>query len=216
MCQTVGDGGSVGGTVGGTGLRSSLLADFVGRLVHEGFQGVVKSDHKVGMVDGRLRSGEDGRERLVSVSQNVVVLVSLPDVEDFSDVQVVRVFVLLAKVFHERTLEADFIVAIFARLLSSEPVLSIGDHSIVRGELDVTHDHVSDPQGRLIEHGVGVVLILGADVEKLVAAPAEEQASLVEVGREQSVPAFESELISEVRVCMKISGTEKNGVNFST
>ena len=52
--------------------------------------------------------------------------------------------------------------------------------------MDVTHDHVSDPQGRLIEHGVGVVLILGADVEKLVATPAEEQASLVEVGREQS------------------------------
>lgn len=142
------------------------------------------------------------------------MFVAFPNVENFGDVQIVRIFVLFAKIFHERALESDFIEAVLVGFLPGLPFLSIFDHCFMRRQLNVSHDDVSGPQGRLIEHGVSVVLILGSYVEQLVVAAVQEETAFVQVGREQSVSAFESKLIGEERISMKISGAEKNGVNL--
>jgi len=145
------------------------------------------------------------------------MFVPFPDVEDFGDIQrFPRIFVLFAKILHERALESDFIKAVLVGFLSGLPFLSIFDHCFMRRQLDVSHDDVPGPQGRLIEHGVCVVLILGSYVEQLVVAAVQEETAFVQVGREQSVSAFESKLIGEERISMKISGAEKDGIDLGS
>jgi len=210
-------GDSVGGgdSVIGGGLRVAFGADFVWRLVHEGLERVVEGDHEVGMMNRRLSSREDGSERLISVCENVSVFVAFPNVEDFGDIQIVRIFVLFAKILHERALESDFIEAVLVGFLSGLPILGIFDHFFMRWKLNVSHNHVTGPHGGLIEHGVCVILILGSYVEQLVVAAVQEKTAFVQVGREQSIPAFESEFIGKERIGMKISSAEKDGINMS-
>merc|ERR1719474_638238 len=118
---------SSAGPVGG----DLSFPDLVGGLVHESLQRIVEGDHEVGMMDRRLSSREDGGERLVSVSQNIRVLVAFPNVEDFGDIEIVGIFVFLAKILHEGTLESDFVVTVLVGLLFLEPLLGIGDHHFV-------------------------------------------------------------------------------------
>ena len=55
--------GAIGGhDVGGVGLGGPFGTDLVRSLVHERLQRIVKSDHEVGMMNGRLGSRDDGRE----------------------------------------------------------------------------------------------------------------------------------------------------------
>jgi len=72
--------------------------------------------------------------------------VAFPNVEDFSDIEIVGIFVFLAKILHEGTLESDFVVTVLVGLLFLEPFLGIGDHRFVIGQLDVAHDDVSTPE----------------------------------------------------------------------
>jgi len=68
MGDSVGGDSVIGGCVG---LGLAFDADFVGRLVHEGLERVVEGDHEVGMVNWRLSSRNDRRERLISVGEDV-------------------------------------------------------------------------------------------------------------------------------------------------
>lgn len=138
-------GNAIGAMLNAARFGRPLLADFVGRLVHEGLQGVVKGDHEVGMMNRRLGSGEDGSERLVSVGQNIVVFVTFPDVENFCDVQIVWILVLFDEVLHESSLESDFLKTVLVGFLALEPSVGICNHSFVRGQCNVAHDDIPHP-----------------------------------------------------------------------
>jgi len=83
----------------------------------------------------------------------------------------------------------------------------------VRGQLKSAHDGVAHPKTLLVEHGEGVVLILSANVEQLLVAAVEEKASLVQIGREQSVSALQPQFVSEEGIGVEVSGAKKNGVD---
>jgi len=136
---------AIGGLNAVVGLGGPLDADFVGRLVHERLQGIIESDHEVGMMNRRLSPREDRSEGLVSVRENIIKFVSLPSVKDFGDIQVVGILVLFAKILHEGSLEADLFVTVFQSQLLLLPFFGIGDHGFARWQFDVTHDDVARP-----------------------------------------------------------------------
>merc|ERR1719283_344542 len=179
---------AIGGLDAVVGLGGPLDADFVGRLVHERLQGIIESDHEVGMMNRRLSPREDRSEGLVSVRENIIKFVSLPSVKDFGDIQVVGILVLFAKILHEGSLEADLFVTVFQVQLFLFPFVSISHHSLLRWQLNVAHNDVTRPKTLLVEHGEGVILILGPDVEKLAITAFEEEAAFVQIRKEQSVP----------------------------
>jgi len=136
---------AIGGLDAVVGLGGPLDADFVGRLVHERLQGIIESDHEVGMMNRRLSPREDRSEGLVSVRENIIKFVSLPSVKDFGDIQVVGILVLFAKILHEGSLEADLFVTVFQSQLLLLPFFGVGDHGFARWQFDVTHDDVARP-----------------------------------------------------------------------
>jgi len=206
---------AIGGLDAVVGLGSPFDADFVRRLVHEGLQRIVESDHEVGMMNRRLSAREDRGEGLVSVGKDVPEFVSFPNVENFGDIQVVGILVLFAKILHEGSLEADLFVTVFQVQLFLFPFVSISHHGLLRRQLNVAHNDVARPKTLLVKHGEGVILILGPDVEKLAITAFEEEAAFVQIRREQSVPALQSELVGEEWISVEISSAEEDGVNVS-
>lgn len=74
--------------------------------------GIIERTHERRMMDGRLGSREDGGETLVSVRQDVLVLVVLPGVEHLGHVHVIPVVRFLYQVVHKVGLEVDVVVTV--------------------------------------------------------------------------------------------------------
>jgi len=67
----------------------------------------------------------------------------------------------------------------------------------------------------LVKHCVSVVLILSSDVEQLAISTAEEQGSLVQVGREESVSALEPQFIRQEGIGVEIAGAKEDSIDVS-
>ena len=135
-----------------------LLLDFV----HKRLQCVIKSLHEASKMDWGGGPGELGGKALVSVGQDVLVLVMLPRVEDISDIQVVRVVLaaLLDNIHHKVSLEVDLLVTVSQLLVPEDPGPPLLVHCLVVRESDLPDQVLGQPQTNNVEHGERVVLIL--------------------------------------------------------
>ena len=135
-----------------------LLLDFV----HKRLQCVIESLHEASQMDWRGGPGELGGEALVSVGQDVLVLVMLPRVENISDIEVVGevLAAVLDKVHHEVCLEVNLLVTVPELLVPEHPGPPGLVHGLVVGEPDLANQMLGQPEPDNVEHGEGVVLVL--------------------------------------------------------
>ena len=139
-------------------------------LGHEGLQRVVQGLHEVPHVDGGGGPGELGGEALVSVGQDVLILMMLPSVENISDIEVVGevLAAVLDNVHHEVCLEVDLLVAVLELLVPQHPGSPALIHGLVVGKPDLANQMLGQPQPDNIEHGEGVVLVLKNNINECV------------------------------------------------
>ena len=131
-------------------------------LGHECLQSIVQGLHEVSQMDGGGGPGELGWEALVSVGQDILVLVMLPSVENISDIEVVRkvLTAVLDNVHHKVSLEVDLLVTVLELLVPEDPGPPGLVHCLVVRERDLANQVLGQPEPDNVKHGEGVVLVL--------------------------------------------------------
>ena len=131
-------------------------------LGHERLQSIIQGLHEVPQVDGGGGTGELGWEALVSVGQDILVLVMLPSVENISDIEVVRkvLAAVLDNVHHKVSLEVDLLVTVLELLVPEDPGPPGLVHCLVVRERDLSNQMLGQPEPDNVKHGEGVVLVL--------------------------------------------------------
>ncbi len=162
-----------------------------------------------------LISSEFGREADVSVSEDVLVLVVLPGVEDLADVEVVLVVGILGQVHDEVGLEIDLIVAILERGQLVQPFFPIGPHGLLTsGQGDFAPDIIQSPERLHVKHGEGVVLVLDTNIHHPVVAALGVDRALVQLVRVQGVGAPQADGFVEEGEVVEIARAEDDRVHF--
>ena len=80
-------------------------------------------------------------------------------------------------------------------LVPGHPVLPAGLALLRAGETDVAEDELDSPEAADIEHGVGVVLVLGSTVQQLAISLLLPHYSLVEAGRVENVAGLQPQIL---------------------
>ena len=135
-------------------------------------------------------------ETLVSVGQNILVLVALPLMEHLPGVHVVRVVLAAVpgQVHHVVRLEVDLLVTVSQALVPGDPVLPAGLALLRVGKADVAEDELDRPEAADVKHGVCVVLVLGSTVQQLATDLLLPHYSLVEAGRVENVAGLQPQI----------------------
>ena len=111
-------------------------------------------------------------ETLVSVGENILVLVSLPGVEYLTHVQVEGVVrpAVPGELLNKVGLEVDLFMTVLQSSVPLHPLLPVGLHCGLVRQREFSLDVLDDPESADVEHGVGVVLVLDPAVQQLVVS----------------------------------------------
>ena len=142
-------------------------------------------------------------ETLVSVGQNILVLVALPLMEHLPGVHVVRVVLaaVSGQVHHEVRLEVDLFMTVCQAGVPGHPVPPAGLPLPAAGKVDVAQDEFDRPEAADVEHGVGVVLVLGPAVQQFVVSSLLPDDSLVEAGRVEDIARLQPQILPVKSFC---------------
>ena len=142
---------------------------------------------------------ELGGEALVSVGEDILVLVPLPGVEYLAHVQVVGVVgpAVPGQLLDKVCLEVNLFVAVGESFVPPDPLLPVRLHGGLVRELHLPLDVLDNPESADIEHGVGVVLVLDPAVQQLVVASLLPDQTFVEARRVEDIAGLQPQVLSE-------------------
>ena len=151
---------------------------------------------------------------LISVAEDVVMFVTLPGVEHLAHVRVVGVVspAVLHEVHHEVRLKVNLLVTVRQGLVPGHPAPPAGLPVLLAGQFDVPQYELDSPEAADVEHGVGVVLVLGPAVEQPAVASLLPHDTLVQPGRVEDVAGLQSETLPAAEISTQ---HEANGLSVT-
>ena len=150
-----------------------------------------------GVPGGGTKSGDP------NIGLVLPVLVALPLVEHLPGVQILRVVhvAVPGQVHHEVRPEVDLLMTVCQAGVPGHPVPPAGLPLPAAGKVDVAQDEFDRPEAADVEHGVGVVLVLGPAVQQFVVSSLLPDDSLVEAGRVEDIARLQPQILPVKSFC---------------